>query len=126
MTKIYTKTGDKGTSSLLGGTRVPKFHIRLECYGTVDELNSHIGLIRDSVPNESVVTLLERVQHTLFKIGSHLANEKPQERETPVFSHSDITVLEQVIDEYTQELPPLKNFILPGGHPVASYCHIAR
>jgi cob(I)alamin adenosyltransferase len=126
MTKIYTKTGDKGTSSLLGGTRVPKYHIRLECYGTIDELNSHIGLIRDSIQDTGVIDLLSRIQHTLFKIGSHLANENPDTRKTPVFSEKDITILEQAIDAYTKELPVLQNFILPGGHTVASYCHIAR
>lgn len=126
MTKIYTKTGDKGTSSLLGGTRVPKYHIRLECYGTIDELNSHIGLIQDSIENESITSILARVQHTLFKIGSHLANENPAERATPIFSEKDIKILEQAIDDFTEELPVLQNFILPGGHPIASYCHIAR
>jgi len=124
--KVYTKTGDKGTSSLLGGTRVPKYHIRLECYGTIDELNTHIGLIRDTIENESVINLLSQIQHTLFNIGSHLANENPDIRKTPLFEEKDINKLENAIDEYTKELPELKNFILPGGHPVSSYCQIAR
>lgn len=124
--KVYTKTGDKGTSSLLGGTRVPKYHIRLECYGTVDELNSYVGLIRDSLEEAQVIELLSKVQHTLFNIGSHLANENPDKVETPLFSEAEINRLESAIDEYTQALPVLKSFILPGGHPVSSYCHIAR
>jgi len=124
--KIYTKTGDKGTSSLLGGTRVPKYHIRLECYGTVDELNSHIGLIIDCSNDYEIKKLLLKIQHNLFKIGSHLANENPETKETPLLTIADIELLENSMDIFTAALPPLSNFILPGGHPLASYCHIAR
>lgn len=124
--KVYTKTGDKGSSSLLGGTRVPKYHIRLECYGTVDELNSYIGLIRDSLNDSEVDKVLENTQNILFNIGSHLANEKPEVRTTPVCEEKHINMLELAIDSYTESLPELKNFILPGGHPISSYCHIAR
>lgn len=124
--KIYTKTGDKGTSSLLGGTRVAKYHERLECYGTIDELNSHIGVVRDICNNEDVCGILARIQHTLFTIGSYLANEKPHERVTPVLKQSDIELLEKTIDMYTAELPELKNFILPAGHIFSSQSHVCR
>ena len=126
MAHIYTKTGDKGTTSLLGGTRVSKHHVRLECYGTADELNSHIGLIRDSMSDAKIIALLERIQHILFVVGSDLANEKAHKKNVPVLSHDEIVLIEQAIDEISQELPTLRNFILPGGHPFASYCHIAR
>ncbi|HPM13689.1 MAG TPA: cob(I)yrinic acid a,c-diamide adenosyltransferase [Bacteroidales bacterium] len=124
--KIYTKTGDKGTSSLLGGTRVAKYHDRLECYGTIDELNSHIGVVRDLCTNDAVCGILARIQHTLFTVGSYLANEKPHERVTPVLTKADIELLENTIDIYTAELPELKNFILPAGHILSSQTHVCR
>lgn len=124
--KIYTKTGDKGTSSLLGGTRVAKYHDRLECYGTIDELNSHIGVVRDLCTNDLVCGILARIQHTLFTVGSYLANEKPHERVTPVLTKADIELLENTIDIYTAELPELKNFILPAGHILSSQTHVCR
>ncbi|HON53746.1 MAG TPA: cob(I)yrinic acid a,c-diamide adenosyltransferase [Bacteroidales bacterium] len=124
--KIYTKSGDKGTSSLLGGTRVAKYHDRLECYGTIDELNSHIGVVRDLCNNNAVCEILAHIQHTLFTIGSYLANEKPHERTTPILSTQHIELLEKTIDTYTEELPKLTHFILPAGDIVSSHTHVCR
>jgi cob(I)alamin adenosyltransferase len=126
MPKIYTKTGDKGETSIFGGKRLPKDHVRIESYGTVDELNSYIGLIRDSVSEESIRTLLKAIQNRLFTIGSNLASDPEKKLLTPDIFESDITALEQAMDEMNQVLPELKNFILPGGHQTVSYCHIAR
>jgi cob(I)alamin adenosyltransferase len=125
--KIYTKTGDKGLTSLIGGTRVPKYNLRIESYGTIDELNSWIGLIRDQKINEaSGVTLLE-IQDRLFTIGSLLASDPEKSRmKLPSLIEGDITRLEQEIDTMEAELPPLTSFILPGGNPAVSYVHIAR
>lgn len=126
--KIYTKTGDKGQTSLWGGARVPKHHLRIESYGTVDELNSHLGLVRDSLQDENLRTNLKTIQDRLFTVGSILATdpEKADKMATPDLLQSDIEQLEQWIDEMDQSLPELKNFILPGGHPAVSFCHIAR
>lgn len=125
--KIYTKTGDKGTTSLFGGTRVPKYHIRLETYGTIDELNSHLGLIRDSVENDAIKEILLKIQFKLFSVCSNLANEKEENTaKVPVVSEADIQFLEKQIDNYDLELPQLTSFVIPGGHPVASMCHVAR
>lgn len=124
--KIYTKTGDQGETSLFGGKRLPKNHIRIEAYGTVDELNSWIGLVRDSVPAESTRDLLKEVQDRLFTIGSNLASDPDKEMIVPDIKEADIEQLEQAIDAMNEALPPLKNFILPGGHPTVSYCHVAR
>lgn len=125
--KIYTKTGDKGETSLLGGTRVPKYHLRIEAYGTVDELNSHIGLIRDQNINKNDKDVLLEIQNTLFVIGSHLAKDPEKEKvKIPEINESDIEYLENLMDEMNENLPDLKFFILPGGHPAASHCHIAR
>ncbi len=124
--KIYTKTGDKGETSLFGGKRLPKYHIRIEAYGTVDELNSHIGLVRDSIQDGHQKKLLKDIQDRLFAIGSSLASDPDKNMITPDIKESDIEILEQAMDEMDAELPALKNFILPGGHPVVSYCHIAR
>jgi len=125
--KIYTKTGDKGETSLIGGKRVPKYHQRIEAYGTVDELNSFIGLIRDQqVDDPEKKTLLE-IQDRLFTIESILATDADNpNRKLPLISEPDILFLENEIDRMNKALPPLKNFILPGGHPANSYCHIAR
>jgi len=125
--RIYTKTGDKGDTSLLGGTRLPKHHIRIEAYGTVDELNSHIGLLRDVVTDEKTIDLLISIQDRLFTIGSHLAAD-PQTNKMPLppLHESDIEALEKAIDAMDAVLPPMKSFVLPGGHPHVSYCHIAR
>ncbi len=124
--KIYTRTGDTGETSLFGGQRLPKSHLRIEAYGTVDELNSYIGLIRDNTTDEAVRSTLKSIQHTLFTIGSHLATENSQSPYVPEITDNHITVLETAMDEMDESLPALKNFILPGGHTVVSYCHIAR
>ncbi len=125
--KIYTKTGDKGQTSLIGGTRVLKSHERIECYGTVDELNSYLGLIASHALSGNLNNMLAKVQNDLFVIGSELASD-PERSETaiPHIEISDIEALELSIDEMNEVLPPLKFFVLPGGHPLAAYCHIAR
>ncbi len=125
--RIYTKTGDKGETSLLGGTRLPKHHIRIEAYGTVDELNSHIGLLRDVAGEEKISDLLIAIQDRLFTVGAQLAAD-PETNKMPLpeLQESDITQLENAIDEMENLLPPMKSFVLPGGHVHVSYCHIAR
>lgn len=126
-TKIYTKTGDKGSTSLIGGTRLPKHHIRIEAYGTVDELNSHIGLLRDVVSIDKSRNILLHIQDRLFTIGSNLASDPIKGKmELPQIFDEDITLLEEAIDEMSAELPEMKSFVLPGGHTFVSYCHIAR
>jgi cob(I)alamin adenosyltransferase len=132
--KIYTKTGDKGTTSLFGGTRVPKHHIRIESYGTVDELNAHIGLIKDQEIELHTKEILNRVQDRLFTIGSTLATEPEKatlksgkERlSIPKISEEDIMLLEKEMDLMNEKLPEMTHFILPGGHQSVSFCHIAR
>jgi cob(I)alamin adenosyltransferase len=124
--KIYTKTGDKGQTSLFGGARLPKNHIRIEAYGTVDELNSYIGLVRDATDNEAVRNVLKEVQDRLFTIGSNLASDPSKEMITPDVFQTDIEFLETEIDTMTAVLEPLRSFILPGGHTTVSFCHIAR
>ncbi|MFM1745458.1 MAG: hypothetical protein RLZZ630_1395 [Bacteroidota bacterium] len=125
--KIYTKTGDKGQTSLLGGTRVPKHHLRIEAYGTVDELNSWIGLIRDQPIDDHSITSLIEIQDRLFTIGSLLA-EDPEGRkmELPPLQEDDVFFLEKEIDRMEEALPSLRSFILPGGNTIVSYAHIAR
>jgi cob(I)alamin adenosyltransferase len=125
--KIYTKTGDKGQTSLIGGTRVPKHHIRIEAYGTVDELNSWIGLIRDQHIDELHRGILIEIQDRLFTIGSSLASDPEKAKmKIPDLKEEDITLLEQEIDKMNDELPEMRSFVLPGGHTTVSYCHIAR
>ncbi|MEM1119879.1 MAG: cob(I)yrinic acid a,c-diamide adenosyltransferase [Bacteroidota bacterium] len=125
--KIYTKTGDKGTTALFGGTRLPKHHIRIESYGTVDELNSFIGLVRDHLTQQDVRSELKIIQETLFTIGSHLAADPSKENLwIPEIEPAEVELLEKGIDRMEASLPSLKNFILPGGHPVVSYCHVVR
>src|SRR6056297_91504 len=132
--KIYTKTGDKGTTALFGGTRVPKHHIRIESYGTVDELNSWLGLIRDQDIASSSKQELIKVQEDLFTLGAILATDPEKavlkngkERlNIPKIEKSHIRKLEIAIDAMDQELPQMTHFILPGGHTTVSYCHIAR
>lgn len=125
--KIYTKTGDKGQTSLIGGTRVPKFDIRIESYGTVDELNSHIGLIRDQSIDSNTREVLIEVQDRLFTIGSLLAADPEKNKMTlPQISEKDIELLESEIDKMNETLPEMKFFVLPGGHTTISFCHIAR
>ena len=126
--KIYTKTGDKGSTSLIGGTKVPKSHLRIEAYGTIDELNSSIGLCRDLLnDNESRKILLE-IQDRLFTIGSSLACDpiKAPKMRIPDLKDADVTLLENEIDRLNEMLPPMKSFILPGGHPTVSQIHITR
>ena len=132
--KIYTKTGDKGTTSLFGGTRVPKHHIRIESYGTVDELNSHIGLVKDQEVGKHTREILNRVQDRLFTLGAILATDPEkailksgQERlNIPTITEEDIKLLENEMDSINENLPEMTHFVLPGGHPSVSICHIAR
>jgi len=126
--KIYTKTGDKGSTSLIGGTKVPKSDIRIDTYGTVDELNSWIGNINDQLNDSAFKLELKEIQDRLFTIGSALATdgEKEPKMKLPDLHDSDIRFLENRIDEMTAVLPPMKSFILPGGHPVVSSIHIVR
>ncbi len=121
--KIYTRTGDDGSTSLLGGTRVQKDDLRLECYGTVDELNAHLGMISVLLGD---TMLLRKVQSTLFDIGSVLAAEDPAQWNLPGADLTDIELLESNIDEMQSTLPELKNFVLPGGTDLAARCHVAR
>ena len=126
--KIYTKTGDKGTTSLIGGTKVPKNDIRIETYGTVDELNSWIGLVNDQLADDEFKAELKEIQDRLFTIGSSLATdvEKEPKMKLPDLHQSDIQFLEKKIDDMTAALPPMKSFILPGGHTAVSSLHITR
>jgi cob(I)alamin adenosyltransferase len=125
--KIYTKTGDKGQTSLIGGTRVAKHHLRIETYGTVDELNSYIGLVRDAFQHEHSKNILKEIQDRLFTIGASLASDPEKSRmKIPDLLESDVELLEKEIDKMNRHLPELKNFILPGGNIHSSYCHIAR
>jgi len=125
--KIYTKSGDKGTTSLFSGKRVKKYNLSIQAYGTIDELNSWIGLLKDEL-NESRNIDFNEIQETLFTIGSHLAadgDEKMMDK-LPVISSTPTSNLEKSIDLMDVELPEMRNFILPGGHKHSSYCHIAR
>ena len=125
--KIYTKTGDKGQTSLIGGTRVPKHHIRIESYGTVDELNSYIGLIRDQQIDEHSKAVLIEIQDRLFTIGSSLASDPEKSKmKIPDLKEEDVLLLEKEMDDMDNSLPEMKSFVLPGGHTTVSYCHIAR
>ncbi|MFK7807471.1 MAG: cob(I)yrinic acid a,c-diamide adenosyltransferase [Saprospiraceae bacterium] len=124
--KIYTKTGDKGDTGLYGGRRLPKSHIRIDAYGTVDELNSYIGLIRDQLTEPAQRNLLKEIQDRLFTIGANLASDPEKDMPVPDVHDSDIELLEKKMDEMDEHLPALKNFILPGGHTTVSYCHLAR
>jgi cob(I)alamin adenosyltransferase len=125
--KIYTKTGDKGLTSLIGGTRVPKHHIRIESYGTVDELNSYVGLIRDQALTEHDKQILKQIQDRLFTIGASLAADPEKSKMVlPDLHDSDVALLEQEMDLMNEELPELRHFILPGGSNAISFCHIAR
>lgn len=125
--KIYTKTGDKGLTSLIGGTRVPKYDLRIESYGTVDELNSYIGMIRDHDIDPSYKDLLKEIQDRLFTIGAALASDPEKSKmKIPDLHISDIETLEKEMDKMNDVLPDLKHFILPGGSQVVSFCHISR
>ena len=125
--KIYTKKGDTGTTSLIGGTRVPKYHLRIEAYGTVDELNSYVGLIRDHIQKQEEVEILKDIQDRLFTLGSILASDPEKSKmKLPELNPEDVELLEKEMDRMNERLPELTHFVLPGGHPVASYCHLAR
>lgn len=126
--KIYTKTGDKGETSLIGGKRVPKYHDRIEAYGTLDELNSFIGLIRDQDIDPHTREILIEIQDRVFTAESLLAvdADAPSPRKLPEIIEADIELLEKEIDSMNETLPPIRNFVLPGGHPAVSYCHVAR
>lgn len=126
--KIYTKTGDSGKTSLIGGTKVFKNHIRIETYGTVDELNSYIGLSGDHLRHTHSKEILKEIQDRLFTIGSSLAcdPEKEPKMKIPDLKESDIVLLEKEMDNMTDALPAMKNFILPGGHVAVSTLHVAR
>jgi cob(I)alamin adenosyltransferase len=126
--RIYTKTGDKGNTSLIGGTKVAKSHIRIESYGTIDELNSFIGLSTDHLTHDLSIKMLREIQDRLFTIGSSLAcdPEKEPGMKIPDLKAEDIVLLEKEIDLMDGQLPAMKNFIIPGGHPAISTLHIAR
>ncbi|WP_420573607.1 cob(I)yrinic acid a,c-diamide adenosyltransferase [Kordia sp.] len=132
--KVYTKTGDKGTTALFGGTRVPKHHIRIDSYGTVDELNSYIGLIRDQEINTHYQNVLMEIQDLLFTVGAVLATDPEKATlkngkdrlNIPRITEEEVTVLEREMDTMNDALPPMTHFVLPGGHQTVSFCHIAR
>ncbi|MGB4776501.1 MAG: cob(I)yrinic acid a,c-diamide adenosyltransferase [Daejeonella sp.] len=125
--KIYTKTGDKGLTSLIGGTRVPKHHLRIESYGTVDELNSYIGMIRDQNISNEQKSVLKEIQDRLFTIGATLASDPEKSKmKIPDLDFKDIELLEIQMDKMNETLPELRHFVLPGGNTVVSFCHIAR
>lgn len=132
--KIYTKTGDKGTTSLFGGTRVPKYNGRIEAYGTIDELNSYIGLIRDQKIDKHTIKVLIKIQNELFTLGAVLATPKDKEKlkngkdrlNIPKVTEEDILFLEKEMDNMNADLPLMTNFVLPGGHTTVSFCHITR
>jgi cob(I)alamin adenosyltransferase len=125
--KIYTKKGDTGTTQLIGGTRVSKGSLRIDSYGTIDELNSFIGLIRDQEIDEKYKQQLIEIQDRLFTIGSSLASDPDKSSmKIPDLLEADVEFLEQSMDEMDKELPEMKFFVLPGGHPTVSHCHVAR
>ena|SRR5436190_6697423 len=126
--KIYTKTGDNGMTSLLGGTKVLKSDLRIEAYGTVDELNSYVGLCRDLVADNAAKNVLREIQDRLFTIGASLAcdPQKEPKMKIPDLKEQDVELLEKEMDRINDVLPEMKNFILPGGHPTVSHLHIAR
>ena len=132
--KIYTKSGDKGETSLFGGTRVPKHHLRIEAYGTVDELNSFIGLIRDQKIDKHTIQILIKIQSDLFTLGAMLATPPEKEKlktgKERLFiskiNQASVALLEDEIDALNETLSPMTHFVLPGGHTTVSFCHIAR
>jgi len=132
--KIYTKTGDKGLTSLFGGSRVLKSDLRIESYGTVDELNASIGHLRDNLVKESLKDNLLKIQNQLFTIGAMLATNPDKKTlkngkdrlKIPVITTKDVFYLEHQIDKLNANLPEMTHFIIPGGHPIVSSCHISR
>lgn len=125
---VYTKTGDRGTTGLIGGTRVPKSHIRLEAYGTVDELNSNLGLLITYLDDEHDIEFLQKVQYKLFAVGSHLATdqEKVQLHDASIITPEEVEEIEHAIDAADDIVPPLRAFVLPGGARGSAICHICR
>lgn len=125
--KIYTKKGDEGITSLIGGTKVSKAHLRIDAYGTIDELNSYIGWVRDLSVNIVDVQLLLEIQDRLFTIGSHLASDPGKSKmKLPELTEENIVALEKAMDEMETHLPEMKSFVLPGGHQAVSCTHVAR
>lgn len=125
--KIYTKTGDQGITSLLGGVRVPKSDLRIDAYGTIDELNSYLGLLRDQEVNAHRTLLLKEIQDRLFTIGADLATVPGKDKvKKPDLHSEDVLRLENEMDAMDAQLPMLTSFILPGGHTAVSFCHLAR
>ena len=124
--KIYTKKGDSGETSILGGKKLPKHHVRLEAYGCIDELNSSVGFLRDQNIGEIIKNDLLKIQEELFTIGSHLASDKDSSFPLPALQETWVSELENKMDEMDAQLPELKNFILPGGHPAVSSAHMSR
>lgn len=125
--KIYTKGGDKGETSLFGGARLPKNHVRIEAYGSVDELNAFIGLLGDGLSDAAMKAQLKQIQSILFSLGSNLAADPSKDNLwLPKFGEGEIKDLENWIDNYDKDLAPLKHFILPGGHASVSHAHICR
>jgi cob(I)alamin adenosyltransferase len=125
--KIYTKTGDQGQTSLVGGTRVSKANLKIDAYGTVDELNAYVGLLRDQPVNEPHRDLLKEIQDRLFTIGAILASEAVRtKKQLPDLLETDVELLEQAMDKMSEDLAPLRAFVLPGGHPSVSFAHVAR
>ena len=125
--KIYTKKGDKGKTQLLGGSMVDKDHVKLECYGTIDELNSFIGNVYDQELNSFHKEILLKIQNQLFNLGSIISFDGEKNKiKLPNIKIENIKMLEKAIDKMEENLPKLKSFILPSGHPTASKCHIAR
>lgn len=125
--KIYTKKGDNGTTQLIGGTRVAKSHQRIEAYGTIDELNSYIGLVRDQAICTNSKQMLIEIQDRLFTIGALLASDPDKKgMQLPIIQVEDVEKLEQEIDKMNETLPEMRSFVLPGGHTTVSFCHLAR
>lgn len=125
---VYTKTGDKGTTALVGGMRVPKSHVRLDAYGTIDELNSFLGLLICEIKEEDILKILSFIQHKLFTVGSYLATETEaiSPKAASIITEENISLLEKEMDRMDNELPPLRQFVLPGGSEAASRAHICR
>ena len=126
--KIYTRTGDKGETSLIGGSRVPKFHHRVEAYGTLDELNSFVGYLRDQIEDEHIKSILLEIQERVFSAESLLAVDSlpVSPSRIPILYEEDVQLLENEMDSMNTQLPEITTFILPGGHPLVSLCHVCR
>jgi len=125
-TKIYTKTGDKGQTSLFGGKRLAKNDVRIEAYGTIDELNASVGYLYELLDDPGIKEVLFNVQNKLFNIGSKLAVDPSKDFEMPMVDESDVAILESEIDKMDETMPILKSFILPSGHPHGAYAHVVR